>query len=225
MRFFVEYDIENSHELPLDYRRCFVNMVKTALEIGSNYNIELSAVEIDRSPLCFAIRFDQRPQISGQKLFIGKNLRLYFSSPSLILGSVLYNGLLDLKQFTVFNTKLTNPRASYIKEDHIAQDTIMLKTLSPIVIRDHRRKERYVLPNEDAFTESFMNALAEQWMRYHEAGLDFENNNPIRVSILRFKKVVMTHYGGLVPGIYRQSQARRCSRSIRILLSFRIRLS
>jgi hypothetical protein len=98
LRFFVEYSIENSRELPLDYRGCFVNMVKTALEIGSNYNNkELSASDIDGSPLCFAVRFDQKPQISGQKLFIGKNLRLYFSSPSLILGSVLYNGLLDLK--------------------------------------------------------------------------------------------------------------------------------
>ena len=176
-------------------------MVKTALEIGSNYNNkELSALDIDSSPLCFAVRFDQKPQISGQKLFIGKNLRLYFSSPSLILGSVLYNGLLDLKQFTVFNTKLTNPCASYIKEDHIVQDTIMLKTLSPIVIRDHRRKERYVLPNEDAFSNSMMNALAEQWTKYHKEALDFESNNKAKVEILRFKKVVMTHYGGLVLG-------------------------
>lgn len=110
-------------------------MVKTALEIGSSHNIKELLEDVNNAPFCFAIRFDQRPRISGQKIAIGKNLRLYFSSPSLVLGSLLYNGLLELKQFTVYNTSLTNPSASYIKEDHILQGIIVFKTLSPIIIK------------------------------------------------------------------------------------------
>lgn len=49
-------------------------------------------------------------------------------------------------------------------------------------------------------TNSMMNALAEQWTKYHKEALDLESNNKIKVEILRFKKVVMTHYGGLVLG-------------------------
>lgn len=46
-------------------------MVKTALELGSNYdNGELPAIDKEKSPLCFAVRFDQKPKISGTKLAI-----------------------------------------------------------------------------------------------------------------------------------------------------------
>lgn len=194
MRFSVTYDIVGPAELPLDYRGGFVALIKSVLNnMESKY-----PQDIDSSPLCFAIRFDRKPTIDGGKILIGNNVRLYISSPSSILGTVLYNGLLSIKEFPIYGTKIANPVASYIKEYAVKKNFVVFATLSPIVIRHHQMRDRYVLPNEEGFLPSFHNSLEEEWSQHHSDNL--RDYGEIVINLLKFKKVVMTHYGGLVLG-------------------------
>jgi len=194
LRFAVTYDICGNAELPLDYRAGFVALIKTASEKTDNQHY---LHDDESSPLCFAIRFDRKPEIRDDKIIIGKNLRLYISSSSLLLGTALYNGLVSIKEFQIYAMQVVNPIASYIKEDVIRHSAVIFATLSPIVIRHYQRRDRYVLPNEEGFAQSLLNGLSEQWKLYNKDDLDI---NDISVDILKFKKVVMTHYGGLVLG-------------------------
>lgn len=196
MRFSVTYDIAGISELPLDYRAAFVSLIKNALDKVNYQNIQGNTHE--SIPMCFAIRFDKKPDIRNGKIIIGKNIRLHISSPSHVLGTAIYNGLLSIKEFPVYSTKITNPIASYVKEYNIRRDIVIFATLSPIIIRHHLRREMYVLPNEDGFSQSLNNALSEQWTLYNSDGLD--SYGSISIEVLKFKKVVMTHYGGLVLG-------------------------
>lgn len=193
MRFAVTYDISGAKELPLDYRGGFVRLIKTALE--KSHNIDY--LHYESAPFCFAIRFDRKPEIKDSRITIGKNIRLYASSPSLVFATSLYNGLVSIKEFQIHSTKIVNPVASYIKEGIIHHNSIIFATLSPIVIRHYQRKDRYVLPSEDGFAQSMFNALLEHWKLYNNSDL---NSADVGVDILKFKKVLMTHYGGLVLG-------------------------
>ncbi len=133
-------------------------LIKSALE-KSNYE---SQQEGELPPLCIAVRFDRKPDITDRTIFIGKNIKLYVSSPSLPLVTAIYNGLISIKEFPLYRTKVTNPYASYIKEYTIRRSSVIFVTISPIVIRHHQHKNKYVLPREDGFMESLLNALSEE---------------------------------------------------------------
>ncbi len=196
MRFSITYDVSGVRELPLDYRGGFVALIRSALE---NDRINHTCQDIfESSPMCFAIRFDRKPTIQDRRIFIGNNLRLYFSSQSLTVGTVIYNGLLSITKFGIYSTEISNPLVSYIKEEDIKHSVVTFATLSPIIIRNYKSKDRYILPNEEGFSESLLNAISEQWQIYNNANSD--SYPDIEFNILKFKKVVMTHYGGLVLG-------------------------
>ncbi len=189
------YDIAGIPELPLDYRAAFVSLLKSTLD-KAGYNDFLGGV--DHIPFCFAVRFDKKPDIQNNRMIIGNNIKLFVSSPSLILGTAIYNGLLSIKEFPIYYTRIANPIASYIKEHKIRHNTAVFATLSPIVIRHYQNRERYVLPNEEGFEQSLNTALCEQWALYNDD--DLNSHGGARIDLLKFKKVVMTHYGGLVLG-------------------------
>jgi CRISPR-associated endoribonuclease Cas6 len=194
LRFSVTYDVADPQEFPIDYRAGFVSLVKSALDKAT----QTTSQTIETTPLCFAIRFDRKPVIKNKKITVGNNVRLYFSSPSLLLGTTLYNSLLSIKEFPMYATKISNPLTAYIKEESLRRDFAIFATLSPIVIRHHQEREQYLLPNEEGFEQSFQNALAEEWALYNNHKL--EEHGEVRTEILKFKKVVMTHYGGFLLG-------------------------
>jgi CRISPR-associated endoribonuclease Cas6 len=190
----VTYDITGPTELPLDYRAGFVSLIKEAL---SKAKSDVSK-NIDTAPLSFAIRFDRKPTIKDKRIVIGNNVRLYVSSASLMLGTLLYNSLLSIKEFSIYDTKIANPLVASVKEEPMKRDYVVFATLSPIVIRHYQRRNQYVLPNDDGFEESVQTALSEEWALYNSERLD--DHGKVGLDILKFKKVVMTHYGGLVLG-------------------------
>lgn len=153
---------------------------------------------MDTAPLSFAIRFDRKPTIKDKRILIGNNVRLYISSASMMLGTLLYNSLLSIKEFSIYSTKIANPLAASINEEHMKRDYAVFATLSPIVIRHHRKRDYYVLPNDEGFAESVQNALSEEWALHNTDRL--EDNGRTNLEVLKFKKVVMAHYGGLVLG-------------------------
>src|SRR5690348_5241395 len=96
-------------ELPLDYRGGFVTLIKSALDKGNSETLIQSGKHIfETTPLCFAIRFDRKPEIKDGRLLIGKNISLYVSTPSFLLGTAIYNGLLSIKKFSLYDTEIKN---------------------------------------------------------------------------------------------------------------------
>lgn len=192
MRFSIAYDVSGKTELPLDYRSGFMALIKTALDNNIGYSKDI----FQNDPFCFAIRFDKKPNITNGKLLIGGKLTLYVTSTSQKLITHIYNGLLSIKKFPLFETEISNPTFSYINEYAINRDEIVFVTLSPIVIRNTSQKNRYVTPKDENFNESFYNALNEQWELYHDSHL----KSQISFELLKYKKTAMSHYNSLVLG-------------------------
>jgi CRISPR-associated endoribonuclease Cas6 len=193
LRFSVTYDVIGKTELPLDYRSGFMALIKTALDNNIGYSKNIFQDE----PFCFAIRFDKKPDITNGKLLIGEKLTLYVTSPSSKLLTNIYNGLLSIKKFPLFETEISNPKFSYINEYVINTDQIVFVTLSPIVIRNSVQKNRYITPKDESFNESFYNALNEQWELHNKSQLESQN---ISFELIKYNKVALSHYNSLVLG-------------------------
>jgi CRISPR-associated endoribonuclease Cas6 len=200
LRFSVTYDVVGIPELPIDYRARFMALIKTALEGGMQIeNNQQNSFNVHTHlPLCFAIRFGQKPVIDNKRLLIGKKIKIYVTTSSLVLGTTIYNGLLAIKEFKIYNLELTSPFVSYIKEYIIRHNAVTFVTLSPIIIRNCDRRNRYILPNDDGFVQSFHNALVEQWALHNNTNINLYG--AINFELLKFRKVVMTHYNGIVLG-------------------------
>ncbi len=169
-----------------------MSLIKTSLDSNIGHKFGM----FQTTPLCIAIRFDKKPQIKDNMLNIGNYLRLYVTSPDNLLASNIYNGMLDIKNFTVFNLAITKPKFVYLNEYRFYQKQVkMFYTLAPIVIRNHKDKSKYITPTDKEFSASFTNTLEEQWNMYHNS--DMGN---VSFRIIKYNKVAMTHYGGLVLG-------------------------
>ncbi len=191
-RFFVQYDILGEKKLPLDYRSTFMHLVKTSLDSTIGHEIGM----FQKTPLCLAIRFDKRPEITNSMIKIGNTLKVYISSPDHVLATNIYNGLLKVKEYTIFDCAISKPRFVYLNEYKFYQRQVkMFYTFSPIVIRNHKDKTKYVTPTDIEFMDSFANALTEQWAMYRDGDI-----GRFTLNIIKYKKVAMTHYGGLVLG-------------------------
>jgi hypothetical protein len=67
LRFSVTYDVNGVPELPIDYRAGFVALIKTALGNQKPKKDHSQRNYEESDPLCFAIRFDKKPQIKQKK--------------------------------------------------------------------------------------------------------------------------------------------------------------
>lgn len=191
-RFFAHYKIEGKNKFPLDYRSAFMALIKTSLDSNIGYTFDL----FKNRPICIAIRFDKKPEIKDTSIYIGDNLRIYVSSPDQILASHVFNGMHKQNNFPIFDSKITKPKFVYLNEYQFYQrQTKMFYTLSPIVIRNPKDKTKYVTPTDDNFMDSFTSALHEQWKLYND-----DEIGDIHCNIIKYNKVAMTHYGGLVLG-------------------------
>ena len=188
----MQYDIQGDKKIPIDYRSAFMALVKTALDANIGYTTGM----FQKIPFCLAIRFDKKPEISDKMIKLGDTLKVYISSPGHIFATNIYNGLLKIKDFPVFDCTINKSKFVYLNEYRFYQrQTKMFYTLSPIVIRNHKDKSKYVTPVDSEFRDSFNNALNEQWSMYRD-----ENIGDFSFNIIKYKKIVMTHYGGLVLG-------------------------
>lgn len=192
VRFFVQYEIQGAKQFPLDYRSAFMALIKTSLDTNMGHEIGM----FQKTPLCLAVRFDKKPEILQKIIHVGDTLRMYVSSPDRILATNLYNGLLKLKTFTVFNSALSKPRFVHLNEYKFnKRQTKLFYTLSPIIIRNYKDKNKYVTPTDPDFMKSLECALLEQWNLYRD-----DDIGDISCKLIKYKKTAMTHYGGLVLG-------------------------
>ena len=167
-------------------------LIKTSLDANIGHTIGM----FQKTPLCLAIRFDKKPEISDNIIKIGNTLKVYISSPDHILATNIYNGLLNIKNFTIFESAIEKPKFVYLNEYRFYQRQVkMFYTLSPIVIRNYKDKTKYVTPTDPEFMDSLKKALTEQWVMYRG-----DDIGGFTLNIIKYKKVVMTHYGGLVLG-------------------------
>lgn len=196
MRFRAFYNLE-SPLIPTEYRRGFASLLKTALQNSNRqfYERLYSALHVLK-PFTFSIYL---PELSGQEgeyFNVGHRAVLNFSTSSYELGTYLYNGLLTLRSFPLFSNTLTLSDITLTRMTTVSQDSVIFKTLSPVLINNKGKPNWYLLPGQDGFDEGLHFAAREVTRTF----LNGEANS-IDFKSINVKRKVVRHYNMDMQGI------------------------
>ena len=196
MRLRAFYNLE-SPLIPIEYRRGFASLLKTALQNSNQqfYEKLYSALHVLK-PFTFSIYL---PELSGQEgeyFNVGHRAVLNFSTSSYELGTYLYNGLLTLRSFPLFSNMLTLSDITLTRITTVSQDAVIFKTLSPVLINTKGKPNWYLLPGQDGFDEGLRFAVREITRNFLKTESDSIAFKPINT-----KRKVVRHYNMNMQGV------------------------
>lgn len=160
MRFKCEYKADR---LPIANGMMFVSLIKQSLKkVNKDYFNEVYVYE-DKSnkkikDLCFAVNFSDY-EIKDNLVYINGRVTLSITTSDYQMGINLYNGLLNLKEFTYKEFKLHKIRVDLIREKFINDEEVTFKAISPICIKNSANK---FLNIEDVDYEKELNYIADK---------------------------------------------------------------
>lgn len=205
MRIKIEFETEYEN-LPIDYRRKFLSYIKRVLQ---NYDKELfSALYEGNSPkeFCFSINF--LPKVIIEKDFItlrSKRFCVCLTTHNILMGIHLVNAFMAClnrwHSLADCNNKLKAISINKVQERFITSNAVLFKILSPIVIRDHNKKEGkdwYLTFTDDGFKEIWKRNLKTELKNIfgRDVSKDIDELEIIPVDL---KKIVVKNYDIFIP--------------------------
>ncbi len=211
--------------LPRDYRHYFISLLKTIFTNGSAYENLYDDKKF--KPLTFSIWLGEDLEIEDEKIKLGENLSLIFSSGDPKILAAFYNSVLELKkekkEVELGDGKLIISDISLLPQRKILSNKVLFKTIGVSVLTDSNAsakdfKQWYLLPTDNL--ERFNQVLKERTkQRYKfligedkEFSLEFKNLTDGEFQILKagcllgsrfdkpIKETVVEHYDGYVQG-------------------------
>ena len=198
MRFCLIYELE-TNDFPLNYRETFVSLLKSAMELSNNKLYQKLFNDKIIKPYTWAIRFDRIPTIKNGSFKVGNKVKFYFSTNSRTIGTYFYNGLVLMKKYTLSNgTKIIQSKSININDNIINRCDVTFNTLSPIIIRQYNKSNYTILPDQHEFESSMNQSIIRQWKYFMNDELDLD----FKITIKKWKKITVNHYGGINFGFY-----------------------
>ncbi|MBL4931898.1 CRISPR-associated endoribonuclease Cas6 [Clostridium paridis] len=176
--------------IPLAYRMMFVSLIKNSLEkSNSSYFNELYNFEDKKSkkikPFTFSTYLEDY-EMGKEEIKIKGKVNLTISTPDTELFINIYNGLVNISQYTYNNKfKLTIGKIILLKESWINSEKVTFKSLSPIVVKD---KDGNFLRVEDERYVNELNYISNLSLKtYRGYGL----KRPLEFIPVKYEKVVV----------------------------------
>ena len=188
MRLTIDYDMSGD-KLPRDYLRGFISLIKASFE-GANKNLFLNYYVKPRlKPFTFGVYFPESQGNDGIMLKVGSKVRLNFSSNSPELITYIFNSFHNLKEYPLFENKLTLKNVILHPLKKIHGDEKIFKTISPFIVNHRGDNKKFLWPGEDGFDEGLTFSIKE-------CAKEFLNRNVDEVSFepIELKKLPIYHY-------------------------------
>lgn len=206
MRIKIEFETE-FEALPLEYRRKFISYLKSAFE---DYNQDFYTVlyQSGHAPksFCFSIYFLPKVRVGKEGVILNsKRFVAWFTTPDVLMGVHLVNALLGRgnKWFPLADcgNKLKVLSVTKVREYPIISNAVPFRILSPVVVRDHDKREGrdWYLTLEDkefeaVWKRNLKSELQHSFDRDVSCDIDALQLKPIYI-----KKTVVLHYGIYIP--------------------------
>lgn len=195
MRFSVTYELSEDI-IPVDYRSGFISLIKKAIETGNKGLYKRFYEEdVKVKPYTFSIYSPNGFLKKGDEFRVGRTLLFNFSTNSYEIGTYAYNGLIKTKIFPFFNNQLILEKSVLLQEPEITNDTVVFKTMSPVLINSVGKKDWYFIPGNLEFSNAFntcVEAMVNELLGMNGVKVVF---NPVSI-----KRQVVKHYGGNMQG-------------------------
>ncbi len=189
MRLEISYRLTGTR-LALEYRRGFASLLKEAIKQASpacfaRYYSRLHTLK----PFTFSVFFPGLAGREGDHFEVGSKAILNFSTSCHELCASVYNGLLQLRQFPIFENRAELEHLFLKPKITIAQDTAAFKTLAPVLVNTKGEPNWYLLPEDEGFDEG----LAFSVQEICRAFLDMRDVS-IEFRPIDFRRKVVRHY-------------------------------
>lgn len=200
MRFGTEISLENE-KICKDKNRIMLSLLKHCY---NSYNQEYFSKLYEETPnkrksFTFSVYMGDCEFLREEIFIPNKKIYLNFSTNDIEDGIMFYNSILTNKgkKFPIENNTLKIEGINMLKEKNIYSNEVILKTMSPIVVREHKgnnSKTWYHSLSDSKGKEIFMNNLKYQLIEEfsEERILDIEE---VEVETLFNKEVKVKHYG------------------------------
>ncbi|HHX70466.1 MAG: CRISPR-associated endoribonuclease Cas6 [Miniphocaeibacter sp.] len=204
MRFSVELELENEL-FPKDKNRVILSFLKRNF---SNYDMDfykrMYEDEVNKpKDYCFSLFMGRCEFLKDEIRIPDKKIILNFSSYNMEDGIYFYNSILENKKnpFKIKNNTMKISGIRMIKEKTIKEESIIVKTLSPIVARKHtgdNKKTWYYSLDEEEGKKQLDYNIKENLLRVFgdEVKYDFKD---LKVNVLRNKIVKVKNYNIVIP--------------------------
>lgn len=196
MRFSIFYKLSKD-TIPIDYRRGIISLLKKAFE-NSNIEIYKNFYENKNNitkPFTFSVYLPYS-NIKENEIVTSRKLILNFSTNSILISTYLYNGLLKLKEYPLFNNTLLLEHFIYEPEIKIKSNVCLFRTMSPILI-ESREPDKYLVVGDIEFEKEFNYHLNTLFKNF----LPNKMENVISFIPKNIKKIVITHFGLKLDGM------------------------
>ena len=201
MRFALEFEFSN-FDIPLDYRRKFLSFFKKAFESYDKevFNQLFGEGSTLTKPYTFSVYLGQ---VKFEKDYISfkenKKAILNFSTSDAAYGILFYNSILKILNvsYPVEQNTMTLRRISLVKEQVITRSRIVVKTLAPVIVREHkkdRKIDNYFIASEEGFEKALKENIEQGSKEFFDFDIH-EDLMELKVIPVEVRDSKILHYG------------------------------
>ncbi len=169
-------------KVTVNYRKNFVSLIKEAFNRSPDEKIKNLNTTTKQKPFTFSVKFPVKSSNESQLELSDNTFDFYFSTNDYLILMTVYNFFIShLKSYNIFpNCKNALVKSMLINKAKIDKDTVVFKTLSPIVVRDMINKngnktlkfsDEGFIDNLKLSTKSLIKAFANQDIDQNKIGI------------------------------------------------------
>lgn len=195
MRYKLYFALENP-EMPIDYRKNIISYIKHSLQEYDEKYYKKFYNEKDPiiKPYTFAI-FLKQPQINAEEIIVeDKRFELNISIEDYETAIVLYNAFnkQKYKNFSINRNSFTLKNIEMAIEKEIKANSIAIKFLSPLCVRERRNKKDYYYSFEHKEFEGTLKMNIKEQLKI--TNIPKEIVEDLKITPIKAKKVINKFY-------------------------------
>jgi CRISPR-associated endoribonuclease Cas6 len=199
MRLEISYSLMKSR-LPVEYRRGFASLLKEAIKQANPTCFERYYSRLHTlKPFTFSLFFPELTGREGEDFHVGSQVILFFSTCSSEVMASVYNGLLQIREYPIFDNKIRFYNVFLRPRIAIAEDRVQFKTMAPVLVNTKGNPNWYLLPGEEGFEEGLnfsVSELCRVFLGMPDATVEFRSINTRR-KVVRHYNMHMQGFVGI----------------------------
>jgi len=195
MRYILELELGNK-VIPIEYRKTVISFIKKSLD---QYNSALFTKCYENNnvkPFTFAVKLIG-PKFDSEVITLNEPLlKISFSTSDSSLGIQAYNAFLQQRNinFSIQSNSMLLKRVVIQRDLKINSDKILIKMLSPLVLREHAKDYDYYYSVKHVdFEKVWSNQI-----KYQLKLLSFEDVGEISIKKVHPEVVIVKHYNQFI---------------------------
>jgi len=205
VRFCLEFELEHN-EIPLDYRSCLLSFFKSAF---LNYSKDIYEELYHKDnpiikPFTFSVYLGKADFGYKTISLNQKKIKLNFSTSNPEYGINFYNAMLKMRlvlyPFGSNNIRMQNFKL--VKEKIITQNQVLVKTMSPVIVRKHDREKNF-----DTYygfnSEGYLEVLKENIFNSAKNFFDFDvkaDIEQLEIIPIEMSETMVLYHGHKIKG-------------------------